>query len=1144
MTEFTHLHVHTQYSLLDGTAQIETLLDRAKEKGFKSLAITDHGVMYGVVDFYAEAIKRGIKPIIGCEVYTAPSSRFLHTQTADSPYGHLVLLCKDNVGYKNLMTLVSYAFTEGYYYKPRVDMELLKKYSDGLIALSGCLKGDVSACLVSGNYSGAVKKATEYAEIFGKDNFYLEIQNHGMEEESVVRDGMARLSKELGLPLVATNDVHYIEKEDSILQDVLTCIQTGKRIDDEDRLKFFGQEFYLKSPSEMEEVFATFPEALSNTEEIAKRCNVSLDFDSIHLPRIELDTELSHFEYLKKLCCEGAEKKYGRIDEKIKSRLDYELDVIEKMGYTDYFLIVWDFIKYAKDNKIPVGPGRGSAAGSIVSYTLNITEVDPIKYDLLFERFLNPERISMPDIDIDICNERRDEVKDYVSRKYGENRVAGIVTFGTMAARAAIRDVGRVLGTTPAVVDKVAKSVPEILHIKLKDALLKEPKLNEMYNTNPEVKKLLDIAMRLEGFVRHASTHAAGVVITDDELFSYVPVQNGDKGLLTQYPMGSLEKIGLLKMDFLGLRNLTIIDNTIKLVKEKKGIEIDVSNMDYEDAETFKLIGKGDTDGVFQLENPGLKAFLRKFRPNKLEDIIATTSIYRPGPMEQIPKFLKNLRNPEKTTYPHPLLEPILKPTYGTIIYQEQVMSIVRTLAGYSLGRADLVRRAMAKKKADEMARERKVFIEGLSDESGKVIIPGTRRNGIDDETANEVFDTLMDFANYAFNKSHAACYARVAYQTAYLKANYPTEYLASLLVSLLGNSHKIVKYINSFSKYGIKLLPPDVNKSTGFFDVEGKNVRFGLSALKNVGINFPKSIVKEREKNGVFKSFEDFVTRMAGSEMNKRSIEVLIKAGAFDSIFPNRRVLLLNFEPMIDIVQKDALGKAADQVSFFASEEMPPSLKPLLPDSAEDFSFLEKLSFENELAGMYLSGHPLNEYLLAAVSFSDADIYSVNDNRVEDGTKVNICGVISGISVKRTKRGLLICTMSFADLYDSIELTAFENTYTKFSELFTEGNALCVTAQVKKHNDDISLMLLDAFEAEKHKLPEKYTLYIKVTDSSEMAEAKKVLDFEKGSTPVCIYLEESDTAFKSDSSHGVKMSTQLVRKLSDLLGADNVKIR
>jgi len=1053
-------------------------------------------------------------------------------------------LCKDNIGYKNLMTLVSYAFTEGYYYKPRVDMELLKKYSEGLIALSGCLKGDVSACLVSGNYNGAVKKALEYSEIFGKDNFYLEIQNHGMEEEKIVIDGMIRLSKELSIPLVATNDVHYIEKEDSILQDVLTCIQTGKRIDDEDRLKFFGQEFYLKSPEEMEDVFGFLPEALSNTAEIAERCNVTLDFESIHLPKIEIDTELPHFEYLRNLCYDGAKKKYGEINEKIKSRLDYELGVIDKMGYTDYFLIVWDFIKYAKDNKIPVGPGRGSAAGSIVSYTLNITEVDPIRYDLLFERFLNPERISMPDIDIDICNERRDEVKEYVAQKYGENRVAGIVTFGTMAARAAIRDVGRVLGTTPAVVDKVAKSVPEILHIKLKDALLKEPKLNEMYNTNPEVKKLLDIAMRLEGFVRHASTHAAGVVITDDELFSYVPVQNGDKGLLTQYPMGSLEKIGLLKMDFLGLRNLTIIDNTVKLVKMTKGIDIDISGLDYDDKATFALIGKGDTDGVFQLENPGLKAFLRKFKPNKLEDIIATTSIYRPGPMEQIPKFLHNLRNPEKITYLHPLLEPILKPTYGTIIYQEQVMSIVRTLAGYSLGRADLVRRAMAKKKADEMARERKVFIEGLVDEKGNIIIPGTRRNNIDDRIANEVFDTLMDFANYAFNKSHAACYARVAYQTAYLKANYPTEYLASLLVSLLGNSHKIVKYINSFSKYGIKLLPPDVNKSTGFFDVEGDNVRFGLAALKNVGVNFPNSIVKERDKNGLFISFEDFVTRMAGSEMNKRSIEVLIKAGAFDSVFPNRRALLLNFEPMVDAAQKDALGKAADQVSFFASEEMPSVLKPISSDSTADFSFLEKLSFENELAGMYLSGHPLNEYLLSAVAFSDTDIYSVNDNRVEDGAKVNICGVISGISVKRTKRGLLICTMSFADLNDSIELTAFENTYTKFSSLFTEGNALCVTAQVKKHNDDISLMLLGAFEASKYILPEKCTLYIKVADGFEMNIAKEILDSSKGNTPVCIYVEDRDTAFKSDSNHGVKLSSSFIQKLSDLLGYDNVKIR
>jgi len=1144
MIDFTHLHVHTQYSLLDGTAQIEPLLDTAKEKGFKSLAITDHGVMYGVVEFYAEAVKRGIKPIIGCEVYTAPGSRFSHVQTASSPYGHLVLLCKNNIGYKNLMTLVSYAFTEGYYYKPRVDMELLRKYSDGLIALSGCLKGDVSACLVSGNYLGAVKKAKEYAEIFGKDNFYLEIQNHGIEEQKLVIDGMIKISKELSLPLVATNDVHYIEKEDSILQDVLTCIQTGKKLNDEDRLKFFGQEFYLKSAKEMEELFGFIPEAIQNTNEIAKRCNVTLDFDKIHLPKIELETELSHFEYLKNLCYEGAVKKYGKIDDKIKSRLDYELDTIDKMGYTDYFLIVWDFIKFAKDSNIPVGPGRGSAAGSIVSYTLNITEVDPIKYDLLFERFLNPERISMPDIDIDICNERRDEVKEYVVKKYGENRVASIVTFGTMAARAAIRDVGRVLDISPQTVDKVAKSVPEILNIKLKDALFKEPKLKEMYDTDPEVKKLLDIAMRLEGFVRHASTHAAGVVIADDELFSYVPVQTADKGLLTQYPMGSLEKIGLLKMDFLGLRNLTIIDNTVKLVKQTKGIDIDISNLDYADEKTFRLIGKGDTDGVFQLENPGLKAFLRKFKPNKLEDIIATTSIYRPGPMEQIPKFLKNLKNPEKISYPHPLLEPILKPTYGTIIYQEQVMSIVRTLAGYSLGRADLVRRAMAKKKGEEMAREREVFISGLTDENGNVIIPGTRRNNIDDKTANEVFDILLDFANYAFNKSHAACYARVAYQTAYLKANYPTEYLASLLVSLLGNSHKIVKYVTDFSKYGIKLLPPDVNKSSGYFDAEGNNVRFALSALKNVGMNFPKNIVSERKKNGDFKSFEDFVQRMSGQDMNKRCMEVLIKAGAFDSIFPNRRVLLLNYEQMIDAVQKDSFGKSEEQFSFFSSDEFLPAVKTLSVNEAEDFSFLEKLSFENELAGMYLSGHPLNEYLLSAVVFSDNEVYAVNDNHVADGEKVNICGVISNVSTKRTKRGLFICTMRFSDLYDTVELTAFENTYVKFSNILKEGNVVCVTAQVKKHNDDIGLMLIGAFEAAKVTLPQNSTLYIKVSENSEVDEVKKILDLHKGKTPVCIYVEDNATVLKSDKEHGINLNSRLMNKLVENFGFENIKIR
>lgn len=1142
MNDFTHLHIHTQYSILDGAAKIDPLLDRAAELGFKSMAITDHGVMYGAVEFYAAAKKRGIKPIIGCEVYTAPQSRFGRTYGVDSAYGHLILLAENKDGYKNLMTLVSYSFLEGFYYKPRVDKELLKKYSNGLIALSGCLKGEVSMHLANGNYGSALKSAQEYADIFGSSNFYLEIQDHGIPEEKTVIDGMIKLSEETGLKLVATNDAHYINREDSILQDVLTCIQTGKKIDDDDRLKFFGQEFYVKSAEEMASLFSYVPSAVENTAAIAKRCNVELDFNKIHLPKIEIETELTHFEYLKKLCCEGAAKKYGTVTEEIKKRIEYELKVIESMGYTDYFLIVWDFIKFAKDSKIPVGPGRGSAAGSIVSYCLNITEVDPIKYDLVFERFLNPERISMPDIDIDICNERRDEVKEYVSKKYGESRVASIITFGTLAARAAVRDVGRVMNISPQTVDKAAKSVPNVLHIKLKDAIEKNADLKHMYETDTSVKKMLDIAIKLEGFVRHVSTHAAGVVIADDELFNYVPVQTGDTVLLTQYPMESLEKIGLLKMDFLGLRNLTIIDNTVKLVKKQRDITIDLAYLDYNDEKTFKLIQKGDTDGVFQLENPGLQAFLRKFKPKRLEDIIATTSIYRPGPMEQIPAFLENVKNPDKIKYLHPLLEPILKPTYGTVIYQEQVMSIVRALAGYSMGRADLVRRAMAKKKNEQMEKERKVFIEGLC-ENGRVTVNGTRRNGIDDTVANKIFDLLTDFANYAFNKSHAACYARVAYQTAYLKANYPTEYLAALLVSLLGNSHKIYKYVTGFKKYGVNLLPPDINKSMANFSVEGNDVRFGFAALKNVGMVFPQKIVDERTQNGAFKSFEDFINRMAAYDLNRRSIEVLIKTGVFDSVFPNRRVLVLNYESMLSAVQKDGVGKSSDQISFFSGDEQS-NQKILHVSDSEDFTSEEKLSFENEFAGMYLYGNPMEKYLLVSAAFSDTLIYSLHDEKIDDGQKVNICGVVSNISKKRTKSGAFICTMSFTDIYDTVELAAFEKTYLAFQGVLKEGRVICVTAQVRKRNDTVSLSLISAMNADDYKIRQNAKLYLRLGDNSLLDEIKGILAKYRGDTQVCIYMEDTGAVFTSDKNHCVRLCAGLAEELNETLGCENVRIK
>ena len=1143
MLDFTHLHVHTQYSLLDGASKIGEILDRAAELGYDTLAITDHGVMYGAIEFYTEAQKRGIRPIIGCEVYTAPRSRHSKVSGVDSDYGHLVLLCRNNEGYKNLVTLVSLAYKEGYYYKPRVDMELLKKYSKGLTALSGCLKGQVSACLASGNYDLAKKKAEELNSVFGQGNFYLEIQSHGIEEEDIVRDGMKRLSQETGIELVATNDVHYTRREDSLLQDVLTCIQTGKKLSDTDRLKFSGEEFYLKSKEEMYSLFSDVPDALSNTVRIAQRCNLTLDFDTTHLPSIDIDTDMSHTDYLRMLCIEGARKKYKQITDEVTSRMEYELSVIDDMGYTDYFLIVWDLIKYAKDNFIPIGPGRGSAAGSIVAYTLDITEIDPLEYDLIFERFLNPERVSMPDIDIDICNERRDEVRDYVTKKYGESRVAGIVTFGTLAARAAVRDIGRVLGTDASLVDKVAKLIPEKPGVTIKDALEKEPNLKILYDTTTEVRKLIDLAERAEGIVRHTSTHAAGVVISDRDLTEYVPVQTADNGLITQYTMSGLEKIGLLKMDFLGLRNLTIIDNTVKLIEKTEGISIDITSIDYNDKKTFDLISRGDTDGVFQLENPGLKAFLRKFRPKNLGDIIATTSIYRPGPMEQIPQFLKNVENPDNIKYIHPLLEDVLKPTYGTIIYQEQVMSIVRILAGYSFSRADIVRKAMAKKIPEQLIKERDVFINGLTLPDGTVEVEGALRRGIDIDTANSIFDKLLDFANYAFNKSHAACYARVAYRTAYLKANYPTQYLSSLLESLLGNSHKTFKYVTGFARYGIKLLPPDINKSFASFTCEGKNIRFGLSALKNVGMILPTKIAEEREKGGLFTSFEDFVSRISASELNKRSVEVLIKCGVFDSIFPNRRVLLLGYERLIDSRQKDSFGRSSEQISLFGEYSEDFAVETMRPDDAEDFSLSEKLAFEHSLGGMYLSGNPLSDYFVTCAAFSNALIYSVNEGDFAEGTVVSICGVISRASSIRTKNGVFLFNMSFSDYYDTAEISAFESVYKRYAGILTEGRVLLITAGVRVRNGEISLSLVSAIDADTLRIGDSARLYIKLTDRNRYSEVSPILSAHKGDSDVCIYFEDTNEKIISDKNHGVKLDNDLIEELWNLLGAENVKV-
>ncbi len=1145
MKNFVHLHLHTQYSLLDGAAGISEVILRAKELGMPSVAITDHGVMYGAIEFYDEAVANGIKPIIGCEVYTAPNSRFSKNRDIDKNYGHLVLLCENMTGYQNLMTLVTHAHTEGFYYKPRIDMELLSKYSDGLIALSACMRGDVPKTFLAAGYDAAKRKAEEFIGIFGKDNFFLEIQDHSIPEEHDIAKALVKMSEELGIGLVATNDVHYVKKEDALIQDVLTCIQTGKKLSDTDRLKMKEEEYWLKSADEMYELFSYAPQAIENTLKIAGRCNLVIEKNVLHLPKIEINTPLSHEDYLEMLCLEGVIKKYGKITEELKSRLDYELGVINSMGYTDYFLIVYDFIKYSKDNGIAVGPGRGSAAGSLVSYALNITEIDPIEYNLIFERFLNPERISMPDIDIDFCYERRDEVRAYVAKKYGADRVAQIITFGTMAARAAIRDVARVMGMDSNFTNRIAKLVPRVLNIKLKTAIEETPELKNLYLTEPEVRRLLDTAMAIEGFPRHASTHAAGVVIGDDALTSYVPLQNCDTGLLTQYPMSSLERIGLLKMDFLGLRNLTVIEDTLKAVAQCEGINLTSDSIENDDEKTFELISNGDTDGVFQLENPGLQSFLRKFRPKRLEDIVMTTSLYRPGPMEQLGTFLENVRHPEKIRYAHPLLKPILESTYGVVVYQEQVMKIVRTLAGYSLGRADLVRRTMAKKKHAEMIKEREIFLHGL-EENGKIIIPGAIRNGVDEKSANEIFDSLVDFANYAFNKSHAACYALVAYRTAYLKTHYSAHYLAAVLKHYAGYVNKAVKYLNSFKKYKIELLKPDVQKSGPHFKAEGKNIRFGLCWIRNVGVQFPAQIEYERRKNGEFKSFYDFILRMSAYDINKRSIENMIKCGCFDSLYPNRRVLIYNYERFIDECHGIASAKKSGQFSWFGQSDDASEECELSSVGAADFSLADKMAYEYELAGMYFSGNPLDEYKMKLSAFGKESIDSLYSNDFLEGNRINVCGRISELSSRRTKSGKIMASMNISDYSGSCSAVAFESVLTKYKDAIEEGAVVGICATLNLKDDEVTpeLVLHSCINLSDLTVDSSKSLYVRVKNNMEFSKLKSIFKEYPGENNLIIYLEDSKSVIKADSSHRVRICEAIFEELCTKLGDDNVKIK
>ena len=1079
MSKFVHLHIHSEFSLLDGANRIKDLPVRAKELGMDSIAITDHGVMFGAIDFYKACKKEGVKPIIGCEVYVAPRSRTDKQPGIDNHYYHLILLAKNNDGYKNLSKLVSLSFVDGYYYKPRIDREILEKYHEGLICLSACLAGEVNQALLSGQNEKAEQVALWHKKVFG-DDYYIEIQNNGIKEQVLANQKLVQLARKLDIPLVATNDAHYLKREDAYNHEVLLCIQTGKRMSDEDRMKFDTDELYVKSPEEMEEYFKAFPDAIENTVKIAEQCNVEFEFGHTILPNYDVPPEYpTHYDFLKELCDKGLKKRYGEnLSEEIQKRAEYELSIIKKMGYVDYYLIVWDFIHYAKTNGIPVGPGRGSGAGSILAYAIEITDIDPIKYGLLFERFLNPERISMPDFDVDFSDERRQEVIDYVARKYGHDHVSQIITFGTMAAKMVIRDVARVLDYPYAEADALAKMIPNEIHITIKKALEQNKELKDRYDTDEQTRKILDIAMGLEGMPRQASTHACGVVITKDPVDTYVPLYVRDGQINTQYIMTTLEELGLLKMDFLGLRNLTVIQNTIDMVKENHGIDVEF-DQDMSDPKVYKLWQDGNTSGIFQFESQGMTNFMKELKPDCLEDLIAGVSLYRPGPMDQIPRYIRGKQNPGHNEYTHPSLEPILNVTYGCMVYQEQVMQIVRDLAGYSLGRADLVRRAMGKKKLDVMAKEREVFIHGQVDENGNVEVPGCVRNGIDEVSANKIFDEMAEFAKYAFNKSHAACYAVVSYRTAYLKAYYPAEFMAATLNSYLGNLDKAPQYIDECKRLGIQILKPDINKSFEKFTVEDGKIRFGLGAIKNVGTIPVENIVKERKEKGEYKSFTDFCERVSELQVNKKCVESLIKAGAFQKFEQTRATLLASFEAIIDTIQSGNKKGFNGQVSMFdigtKQEKEDMEKQKYKFEEYEEMPEKEMLSMEKEMLGIYISGHPLEkmrEQIMHSTNINSLDLSKIaeqadttnieeNTQQIQnakpkfvDGQKVKYAGIITSIKKKYTKNNKIMAFITIEDLYGTAEIIAFENAVINAGKSLIEENIVVVDGRLSIRDD------------------------------------------------------------------------------------------
>lgn len=1196
---FVHLHVHSEYSLLDGACRISRLPSAVKKLGQTALAITDHGAMYGVIDFYRACKKEGIKPVIGCEVYVAPRTRFDKTFEFDKEYYHMVLLCENNKGYKNLIKLVSKGFTEGFYNKPRIDDGLLEEYHEGLICLSACLAGEIPQKLLKGEYNTAKEKALYYRDLFGEGNFFLELQNHGIKEQLQTNPDIIKISKETNIPLVVTNDSHYIDKEDSETHRILLCIQTNHTVNDEDKMEFQTNEFYLKSEEEMRSLFPNLPEAFENTQKIADRCNVEFEFGVRKLPRFDVPNNEDHYEYFKKNCYAGLHKHYGDSpDKSLIERLEYELSTINRMGFVDYYLIVNDFVQYAKKKGIPVGPGRGSGAGSLCAYCIGITDVNPIKYNLLFERFLNPERVSMPDFDIDFCKERRGEVIDYVIRKYGADHVAQIIAFGTMAARGAIRDVGRALAMPYSSVDKIAKLIPFDIGITIQKAMSLSSELKNLYEDDMQVKNLLDIAMAIEGMPRHATMHAAGVVITDKPVSDYVPLSRNDDNIVTQFTMTTLEELGLLKMDFLGLRNLTVIDDAVKQIKIKNP-NFTLEDINYDDNAVFNMMSQGNSEGVFQFESQGMKNVLTQLKPDSLEDLIAVISLYRPGPMDSIPKYIDNRHNPSHVKYKHPLLKDILDVTYGCIVYQEQVMQIFRTLAGYSLGRADIVRRAMSKKKHDVMEKERQIFIEGLADENGNIVVEGCLRRGVDRKTAVSIYSEMESFASYAFNKSHATAYAMISYQTAWLKCHYQKEYMASLLSSVLDNQNKMASYIAECHRLGIKVLPPHINESYYGFTVSGNDIRFGLLAIKNLGRQFIDLIIEER-KNGSYKSLYDFCQRMYDKTMNSRALESLIKCGAIDNLGANRRQMLAVAKLVLDSITFESRKNVRGQISLFDTDETArASSEPDMPN-LEEFSMTELLFMENEVAGMYLSGHPLNEYdnyAQIAKTNRIGDIINIDsDYEYVDGQSVRILAIVSKVKTQVTKNNQMMAFVNVEDQYGVVEMLVFPNTFEKYSSLFREGNVLDVLATVNVKEDEdaklvcngVKLVTKDSdpsvlpqnesftrknnynksfSETANHKntfssntvngsqkpqtqspqvnrtVQKPAALYIRLDnlESESFNKAKRVLEIFDGRTPVIFYLTDTKKTLKAPMNLWVDLNDVMIKELKYQLGEENI---